>query len=694
MCNNAMRLLIVAFVLLFTIAQSQSLPQRAREYLRQGNSTITRALLSYPHPFMDQPLWREAINYGLAAKDAAPANPEPYGYLGKVYSYVNFHDAAWDAYQSFRAFGGTPDERQRQQLIELGRTLGYEFFARDNFAIALEYYLVAYHYAPDDQELNLQIARSYLGNNRADLASAYLRKLDVKHIGEYGRYLETAADQLTYGQSASNAYERGIKQYYLGNLNDARDSFAQATRLDPTFQKAFVWAGRISLELSQPDVALPYWQQAQSLQPNSAAMQYFLSVTQNQMRWGVAAQTFFERGISLYNQGKMSEARINLEQALTQNPNFSEAWAWLGRIAYEAFDRANQLTSNETYSYFKDASARQLGINTTMGIDMNAVASNPADLEQAAPVQEVKRLETITASPVADEAPVEVEITVAEITVAEITVAETAIVTTSIEENPATEVESVRVDISVEETSVEETPVIEAASIEPSINEPVANVSAEINPAQVVTAEPAVTDATPQEDALLSLNDTNTPDPSTLIENDLRGITSTDPLVLLSTYYTYERSDVETTGAVSFFAASSDIQMDWQTPTNYAEGVVYQRLEVSRKPSTEAVTYQLCLVPNDDISIKPACSRAQGLEFSDIGVYTSQQPLSEFYQYDNINWSRGISNLMVILRDKNGNPVDTVFSIERRQNLDLYYPMEVRYSVVIVPKGGAFQGWP
>jgi tetratricopeptide (TPR) repeat protein len=703
--DNTMRLLIVAFALLFTISHSQSLPQSAREYLRQGNSTVIQALLANPHPFMDQPLWRDAINYGLAAKDAAPANPEPYGYLGKVYNYVNFHDAAWDAYQSFRAFGGTPDERQRQQIVELGRTLGYEFFARDDFATALEYYLVAYHYAPDDQELNLQIARSYLGNNRADLASAYLRKLDAQHLGDYGRYLETASDQLTYGQSASDAYERGIKQYYLGNLSEARDSFAQAARLDPGFQKAFVWAGRVSLELSQPELALPYWQQAQLLQPNSADMQYFLALTQNQLRWGVPAYTSFEQGMVFYNQGKMSEARGRLEQALTQNPNFSEAWAWLGRIAYEgadyqtsyeAFSKANQLTSNETYIYFKDASARQLGINT------NVVASNPANLEQVAPVQEVKRLETITASPVADEAPVE-----AEITEAEITEAETAVVPTSVEENPftevepATEVKPVGVDINsvdinsidsnVAEPNAQVNPVIEAVSVEPSVNE-AADLSAQVNPARVAADEVAVTNVTPQEDA--SFSDTSTPDPSTLIENDLRGITSTDPLVLLSTYYTYERSDIESTGAVSFFAATSDIQMDWQTPTNYAEGVVYQRLEVSRKPSTETVTYQLCLVPNDDIAIKPACSRAGGLEFSDIGVYTSQQPIKEFYQYDNINWSRGISNLMVILRDKNGNPVDTVFSKERKQNLDLYYPMEVRYSVVIVPKGGAFQGWP
>ncbi len=595
---------------------------------------------------MDQPLWREAINYGLAAKNLAPASPEPYGYLGKVYSYVNFYDASWDAYSSFRALGGTPDERQREQMIYLGRKLGYEFFDRQEFETALEYYLVSYHYAPSDQELNLQIARSYLGIDRADLASAYLRQLDAHHpdtynSGDYDRYLETATDHLSYGQAASDAFERGIAQYYLGNLGSARDSFAEASRLDSAFQKAFVWAGRTSLELSQPEAALPYWQQAQALAPHSATVQYFLGVTQNQMRWGATAYTLFEQSMSFYNAGKMSEARTSLEEALAQNPTFTDAWAWLGRIAfegtdyqtaYDAFGKANQLAANETYRYFRSASARQLGISETV------VAAKPANLGEAAPVQEVTRLETISSSLATDE-----------------TVEEAKLVT-------------------------------------------------DVLASEVADGAAAVAENTVAGSTLVNYRDTTTPDPSTLIETDLRGETdlpsetdlhsAASPLELLRTTYAYERGTVETNGAVSFFATPAGIQQNWQTPVDYAGGVVYQRLEVSVKPSSETVTYQLCLVPNDDISIKPACSRAGGLEFSEAGVYTFAQPLSEFYQYSNVDWSRGISNLMVILRDQNGNPIDTVFSRERERDLDLYYPMNVRYSVVVVPLGGAFVGWP
>jgi tetratricopeptide (TPR) repeat protein len=647
-----MRFLIVMFALFAGVALAQPLPPLAREALRQGNKTVVQALLESPHPFIDHPLWREAITYGLTAKDAAPTQPEPYSYLAKVYSYVKFYDAAWDAYSSFRALGGVPDERQQKQIVELGRTLGYEFFARGEFDLALEVYLVAYTYAPDDEELNLQIARSYLGSNRADLASAYLRKLDAQHRGDYNRYLETANDQLFYGRDASHAYERGIKQYYLGNLSEALSSFAEATRLDPSFQKANVWAGRVSLERSQPEIALGYWQQALALQPSNATLKYFLTLTENQLRWGTDAYTAFEQGMTFYNEGNISEARARLEQAVKHNANFSDAWAWLGRIAYEsadygtayrAFGKAKTLTQNETYQYFYEASAQQLGINTV-------VTREPMTLEQAPPVLEVKRLEAVT---------------------------ETLVDETTTPEQPFTDEPGI-------ETQVLENPIPEVA---------LANVVAlEIPVAEVTLTKTLAEIPNPFRGDLQS--DAVRLDVENTSANLLSDGSSVEPLVLLNTVYTYERPAVEDSGAVSFFSASESAQQSWQSLTNYAQGVVYQRLEVSGKPSNEIVTYQLCLVPNDDISVKPTCSRAEELEFNDIGVYESQQPLSEFYQYDNIDWRKGISNLMVILRDEDGNPIDTALARERGRNLDLYYPMNVRYSVVLVPPGGSFRGWP
>ncbi len=802
-------IVVLIFVIGFALAQNQplpaiTLPATAKEALRQGDSTVVQALLSYPSPLIDQPLWREAINYGLKARDVAPFHPEPYGYLGKVYSYLKFYGPAWEAYGKFRALGGTPDERQGQQIITLGRALGYEAFAKDDFTVALEYYLVAYSYAPNDEELNLQIARSYLGNNQADLASAYLRKLDATHTGDYSNYLETSSNQLSYGQAASNAYERGIKQYYLGNFIEARDSFAEATRLEPKFQKAFVWAGRVSLELSQPEIALPYWQQAAALQPDNADMQYFLSLTEKQLRWGVPAYTSFEQGMAFYNEGNIAEAKANLEQATQLNPNFSDAWAWLGRIAYEnadyqtsyeAFDKANALASNETYRYFKELSAKHLGMNTPI------VAQQPVTLEQAAPAQPVVALETISVDPNAEDeeasttpldetivtedavaesvvtetivgnvervddvavvdnetmtenAAVEphlnenTETTVAEntdaetiashIEVVENTVAESA--EDTVVENETTAAKSNPVESAeptVTENTITENAIVENHPLETAETIPVENAVAENSVAENAVAENSVAknsvdvvaeDAVSEdalenpfnatENAVTNNTALETETPSTSAEVDVQNDTpvqteivaaptpdaalieedlapTKEPLILLNNFYTYEQPATKSSSAVSFFATSDGAQKNWRTPTNYAEGTVYQRLEVSRKPSTEAVNYQLCLVPNDAIAVKPACSLADGLEFSDIGTYTAEQPLAEFYGYDDIDWKKGISNLMVILRDKNGNPINAAFAEELGISLDLFYPMEVRYTVVLVPKGGVFQGWP
>jgi hypothetical protein len=156
----------------------------------------------------------------------------------------------------------------------------------------------------------------------------------------------------------------------------------------------------------------------------------------------------------------------------------------------------------------------------------------------------------------------------------------------------------------------------------------------------------------------------------------------------------YEHTTPSTTDqSITFFTSSNDVRRDWLAPINYANGTIYQRLEVVSKPTDEIMYYQLCLVPNDDISIKPACSRASGLTLTQEGVYEFTQPLSSFYEYYNIDWSRGINSLMVIVRDKNGNTIDEV-SLERSGGkLESYFPMQVKYSVALVPSGGEFRGW-
>ena len=161
---------------------------------------------------------------------------------------------------------------------------------------------------------------------------------------------------------------------------------------------------------------------------------------------------------------------------------------------------------------------------------------------------------------------------------------------------------------------------------------------------------------------------------------------------LLDVAYTH-KSEQGGSGAYSFFGAPDTLARSLTAPVDYAGGTVYQRLEVLSKPSDTPVQYQLCLVPKD-ISTSPACSNAQ-LSFSEPGVYETSQPLSSFLNYARVNWANGIDDVMLVVKDGEGRPIDNAYFTQSGDSLELnnYFPMSVRFEAVIVPPGGRFQGW-
>ena len=164
--------------------------------------------------------------------------------------------------------------------------------------------------------------------------------------------------------------------------------------------------------------------------------------------------------------------------------------------------------------------------------------------------------------------------------------------------------------------------------------------------------------------------------------------------MLLDVTRTFGAGGTAESGAVSFFKSASNLSQDLQAPVDYAGGTLYQRAEVLEKASGDPVRLQFCLVPNDDISVKPACSDASSLSFSSTGTVESKQSLTSLSQYGAIDWSRGVSNLMIIVKDANGNPVDLGYADFSEEDLARYYPLKIRYSAVLVPAGGSFPGWP
>lgn len=123
--------------------------------------------------------------------------------------------------------------------------------------------------------------------------------------------------------------------YEFANLDAAFERYVAVTELAPDDVEAHVWAGRILIETERPAQAVPYWRRALELDPADARSAYFLELALAQAEWGSAAVTAFRAGVALYEDDRPSEAAERFARASTLNAAYGDAWAWLGRVAFE-----------------------------------------------------------------------------------------------------------------------------------------------------------------------------------------------------------------------------------------------------------------------------------------------------------------------------------------------------------------------
>jgi tetratricopeptide (TPR) repeat protein len=600
------------------------LPEAAIEALTKGQLAATNALLSYDSHYIDRPLWREAVNYGIAAQQAAPDRPEPYRFLGQVYTAIQWYSRAWDAWQTYQALGGVLNAQTNSYIAEVSSWLGNSAFRAGRYQDAIRYYLALYAIEPTSEEANQHLALSYIATEQPEAALVHLQILTETAADiSYATLLDRVDEQVTYGVAASNAFRQGLEYYSNNQKTEALLAFRDAVAASTDFRKAIVWAGRVAQELGRPQDAVTFWQRAVALDPSDSDAQAALELTRAQSTWGVAAYNAFQQGLALYAQGNRSAANQAFRQAVAANDRFAEAWAYLGATAFElrnyqeavtAYDRARRLApTNSSYAGAHAEAERALSAQLAAEQAQAAATSQP---QTATPPTEAPQPAPDTADSPADSAA--------------------------------------------------------ASATEDSEAEPVSD--------------------TPRDTTTLAA----TTPPPVLLEASVAPARQTNaPLTLLNLSYRHESPDRNGAGAFVFFEAPSALVRDLTGPDSYAAGTVYQRLEVISKPSDAPVSYQLCLVPNDDIGVRPACSTSGTLQFTTPGVYESAQPVSTFSQSNAIDWRRGISDLFVVIRDAQGNPVDPRYFFDSAGPLELdrYYPMQVRYQAMIIPAGSSFPGW-
>jgi len=252
-------------------------------------------------------------------------------------------------------------QRGEQTMEEALRTYSTHYPDRPLWQETFSHALDALSIAPEHPQTLAFLARAY------------------SLSGWFGPGYEAWLDYLDHGYRLSPddtpifsevAHRQAYSFYERGRVELALETYRQLIDAVPFDLDAHVWVGRILLEQGRPEEAIAYWQTVVERNPGDDRAQYFLQLARDQARWGTDAVNAFREGVSHYEQGQMEQARERFARATSHNRIYPEAWAWLGRVAFEQgnfedartyYRNASELDpDNQTYRYFFEESGRRL----------------------------------------------------------------------------------------------------------------------------------------------------------------------------------------------------------------------------------------------------------------------------------------------------------------------------------------------
>jgi len=247
---------------------------------------------------------------------------------------------------------------------------GLESYQAGNLDVALGHFQSATAQNATFTESWVWLARTALELGRPEpSAAAWQRVIDLDPEDERARYfLGVAERQARWGVAAGQAFETGISAYNQGDLTAAAEAFGDAVNANADYQEARVWWARSLQESGDLAAAANAWQGVLENNPEDERARYFLSLAQRQQDIGEEAGAALSQGIARYEARDLAAAEAAFLAAANANPNSSDAWGWLGRIAFdrsqyeqaaEYYNRALELApDNESYRFFATEATR------------------------------------------------------------------------------------------------------------------------------------------------------------------------------------------------------------------------------------------------------------------------------------------------------------------------------------------------
>lgn len=369
----------------------------AAALLEQARAAAAEARRGGALPTPDNPLWRDAIDLGEAARDAAPDDADTLRFLAETYSTLSWDARAWEAWEAYLSAGGAADEAAVAALSEAGGELGYARYSAGELAAAAAVFERVVELEPENLEATTWLGRIALEEGRSEEAERLWRRVLELRPGDPAAryYLGRSQQQRRYGATSSVAFNEGLAAYETGQREAALAAFVQAADANPEFDEAARWAGRTALELGRSRVARRFWAGLLERNPEDRTAAYYLELADAQERWGAAAGRAFYAGQDLYNRGEVRGAAEQFVAASDANPEYPAAASWAARTLQESGQAARAVPfwervvglnpDDESARYFLEAARSQqaIGEGASEAFNAGVGAYGQADLEGA-----------------------------------------------------------------------------------------------------------------------------------------------------------------------------------------------------------------------------------------------------------------------------------------------------------------------
>ncbi|WP_104991806.1 tetratricopeptide repeat protein [Deinococcus sp. NW-56] len=309
------------------IAEARRLADEARRTYPAGSASI------------DQTLWRSAVDAAEAAVTLEPGNVDALRLRAQLYTEVGFWRQAELGWQAlFRAAPASPGSADARQAATAQYNLGYAAYTRNQPSQAAASFAACLQLDPASVPCATWAARTALeSGNYAQAQTLYDRALQLAPGDRTLTYFRgLAASASRYGPAATRAFSRAYGELEAGRKAQALAGFQEAARSAPNFAEAWREAGRLALDLGDAAAARAAYQGAAALPGATASDRYNLALAQEGEQFGVKAVQTFRTAYSRYTAGDRAGAEAGFLEATRLNPRYAKAWAWLGRVRYEA----------------------------------------------------------------------------------------------------------------------------------------------------------------------------------------------------------------------------------------------------------------------------------------------------------------------------------------------------------------------